>query len=89
LSLVDAEGSEVYQQDVQLTVDAASSPSTIRLLVVPARCDPHAVAEDKRGTFFPLEVQTSEGASGRIYVPVSDEVRASLYEFFGDYCALP
>lgn len=89
LSLVDASGAEVYQQDVNLVVNADSPASVIRLLVVPARCDPHAVAEDKRGTFFPLEVETSEGAGGRIFVPVSDEVRASLYEFFGDYCGLP
>ncbi len=86
LSLVDDSGAELYQQDLNLVVDSQSLDSVIRLLVVPSRCDPHAVAEDKRGTFFPLEVTTSEGASGRIFVPMSDEVRASLYEFFGDYC---
>jgi len=27
--------------------------------------------------------------SGRIYIPASDAVRASLYDFFADYCDLP
>ncbi len=89
LSLVDATGVEVYDLPVDELFDSGSGPGVIRLSIIPARCDPHAVAEDKRGTFFPLEVETSLGAAGRIYVPVSDEVRSSLYEFFGDYCGLP
>jgi hypothetical protein len=89
LSLVDATGAELYTHDVGTVIGPDSAPSVIRLSVVPARCDPHAVAEDKRGTFFPLEVETSEGLIGRIFVPVSDAVRASLYDFFGDYCNLP
>lgn len=89
LSLVDATGAEVYEQPLNLVIDAQSQPSVIHLLVVPARCDPHAVAEDKRGTFIPLEVETSDGPGGRIYIAVSDAVRESLYEFYGDYCGLP
>lgn len=89
LSLVDSLGTVVYDAPVDETFDATSDSGVIRLALVPARCDPHAVAEDKRGTFFPLEVSTSTGASGRIYIPVSNEVRSSLYDFFGDYCGLP
>ena len=89
LGLVDEAGNAVYEHPEQIVVDASSGPGVVRLRLVPARCDPHAVAEDKRGTFFPLEVQTSTGRSGQLYVPVSDAVRASLYDFFGDYCGLP
>ena len=89
LGLVDESGTAVYEHPEQVVVDAQSGPGVVRLRLVPARCDPHAVAEDKRGTFFPLEVQTSTGRSGQLYVPVSDAVRASLYDFFGDYCGLP
>jgi hypothetical protein len=89
LGLVDESGNAVYEHAEQIVVDAGSGPAVVRLRLVPARCDPHAVAEDKRGTFFPLEVQTSTGRSGQLYVPVSDAVRASLYDFFGDYCGLP
>lgn len=87
-SLVDASAAELYVQPVNLVIDAQSAPGTIRLLVVPARCDSHAIAEDKRGTFFPLRVTTTEGANGRVFVPMSDSVRESLYEFYRDFCGL-
>ena len=89
LSLVDATGQVGYDVPVDLVASADTADAVIPLTIVPARCDPHAVAEDKRGTFFPLEVETSDAHSGRIYVSVSDAVRASLYAFFGDYCGLP
>lgn len=89
LSLVDGTGARVYDAPVEQRFDAETPAGIIRLLLVPNRCDPHAVAEDKRGTFFPLEVETSDGAAGRIFVPVSDEVRSTLYTFFGDYCGFP
>ncbi len=87
--LVDDEGSAITEQAEQVTIDATSPEVFMRLRLVPNRCDPHAVAEDRRGTFFPLQVATDDGREGRIVVPVSDEVRAELYDFFSDYCALP
>lgn len=89
LALVDEAGAPITVLPVDLVLDAGAAASVIRLRIVPNRCDPHAVAEDKRGTFFPLDVETDDGRSGTIYVPMSDEVRASLYAFFGDYCDLP
>lgn len=89
LSLVDGTGARAYDVPVEVQFDAETPAGIIRLLLVPNRCDPHAVAEDKRGTFFPLEVETSDGAAGRIFVPVSNEVRSTLYTFFGDFCGLP
>ena len=89
LGLVDEAGQATYEQPENQTVDASSQPAVVQLRLVPARCDPHAVAEDKRGTFFPLQLETSDGRAGLLYVPVSDAVRASLYEFFADYCGLP
>ena len=89
LSLVDDGGAVVFSQPENVVVDADSTPAVIRLRLVPARCDPHAVAEDKRGTIFSFEAQTSDGHAGQIVVPVSDVVRGELYAFYGDYCALP
>jgi hypothetical protein len=89
LGLVDEAGGALTTQPLDLVVDAKAGDVTITLRVVPSRCDPHAVAEDKRGTFFPLDVSTGDGRAGTIYVGVSDEVRGSLYEFFADYCGLP
>lgn len=89
LSLVDDSGLPVFSQAQTIVVDASSDPAVIRMRLIPARCDPHAVAEDKRGTIFPLQVHTSLGADGQVAVPVGDAVRAELYAFYGDYCGLP
>ena len=86
LALADEAGGVVTSAPLDIRVTAGSAPAVLPLRLVPNRCDPHAVAEDKRGTFFPLEVRTSGGANGVLYVPVSDEVRGQIYEFVGDYC---
>ncbi|CAN5236230.1 hypothetical protein BH11ACT4_BH11ACT4_12370 [soil metagenome] len=89
LSLVDEASGQPYDMALDRRVDAQAGASVIPLRVVPARCDAHAVEEDKRGTFFPLEVETDDGRSGKLYVAVSDEVRRGLYDFYADYCGLP
>jgi hypothetical protein len=89
LSLVDPTGLPIYQQDLELDFDAATAASVIPLRIIPNRCDAHAIAEDKRGTFFAFEVSTSDDAAGRLFVGVSDDVRASLYEYYAEYCGLP
>ncbi len=89
LSLVDPSGDPVYQEDLELEFDASTEASVIPLQVIPNRCDPHAIAEDKRGTFFAFEVSTTDGTAGRLFVAVSDDVRAVLYDFYADYCGLP
>ena len=87
LSLVDEGGVRVTALPLERVVDASAGAGGIHLLIEPGRCDPHAVAEDKRGTFLPLDVSTSDGRSGTIYVAMSDAVRLSIYEFVADYCA--
>lgn len=87
-SLVTASGEHVDSLTLDAEVTEASGPVLIRLRVEPSRCDPHAIAEDKQGTHFPLEVDTSEGRSGRIVIRVSDDVRSNLYDYVADYCAM-
>ena len=79
---------------VDATVSAASEPQMITLLLVPARCDPHAVAEDKLGTVIPLEISVhheadpaSASLTGTMSVAASAEVRAQLYDFVARACA--
>lgn len=70
----------------------AMNPSTtydVVLAVAPTRCDPHALAEDKVGTLFPVHV----GGPGlprhaAFYLPLSDQTRAELRGFFGPHCGL-
>ncbi|MFD2794114.1 hypothetical protein ACFS27_11210 [Promicromonospora vindobonensis] len=58
----------------------------ILLPVVPARCDAHAVGEDKRGTFLPVEASVEGTAQHVFYLPMPDAARAALYDFIGDSC---
>jgi hypothetical protein len=65
---------------------AASGPLSTTLEIVPSNCNPHIVAEDKRGTFFPLAVTLDGGEAGTVFVGVSDEVRAQIYGYIASYC---
>jgi hypothetical protein len=68
---------------------AGQSCGEVVLAVVPARCDVHAVAEDKRGTFLPVFARVDGAPQGPVYVPMPDSARSSIYGFVGDYCAWP
>ena len=70
-------------------IEAGDAPSTISLPVRPARCDPHAGAEDKRGTILPLVVTTSEGWSGQYEVRASASLKQDLFAYFTERCGLP
>ncbi|WP_166876314.1 hypothetical protein [Salinibacterium sp. ZJ450] len=70
-------------------VAAGSPPRTIQLQFLPARCDPHAVAEDKRGSLLPIGVELETGESGTVWVPTSDAVRLQIYDYIGAACGWP
>lgn len=70
-----------------ITIDA-NGPSEIRIPLVPNRCDPHALAEDKVGTRIPLHVTAPDGTTGRLVLSATDELRAEMYAFFSSYCGL-
>ena len=65
---------------------AASGDLSTTLEIVPSNCNPHIVAEDKRGTFFPLAVTLDDGEAGTVFVGVSDTVREQVYAYIGEYC---
>jgi len=86
---------EVERTDAagDLTIDAVHQTVLLSLVdanpdapkFVPARCDPHAVAEDKLGTVFAVDV-TVDGTSGTISVAADDETRVEIYDYIADYC---
>ncbi len=86
LTPVDASGVAVAEQVLDVTVNGTDAPSTITLVYAPNRCDAHAIAEDKRGTIFPIAVTTSEGLSGRLYLASADDVKVALYDFARRAC---
>ncbi|WP_432394885.1 hypothetical protein ACRQ5B_14140 [Pseudarthrobacter sp. L19] len=65
---------------------AADQPErVVPLGLRPARCDPHAVAEDKVGTLIPLHV-TVGGRPGTLKVDVGPELRGRIYDFVTAAC---
>lgn len=86
LGLVDGTGARATPLPIGLVIDSSSAPTTIDLAIVPARCDAHAIAEDKQGTLMPFDIVTSDGAQGQVRIGVSDAVRTQIYDFVTDYC---
>lgn len=68
---------------------AGQDSGEVVLAVVPARCDVHAVAEDKRGTFLPVSARVDGDPQQPVYVPMPDSARSDFYDFVADYCDWP
>lgn len=68
-----------------LAVRPGDPGTVLALQVRPARCDPHAVAEDKVGTLLPLTV-TVGAREGLLKVAADGPLRAQLYDFVTQAC---
>lgn len=75
------------EAELDLTVSGDDAPSVVTLTLIPNRCDPHAVAEDKRGTIFPLRIVLADGTEGTLFVASADAVRGALYDYVPQACA--
>jgi hypothetical protein len=62
-----------------------TTPTTVELPLMPLRCDPHAVQEDKRGTVFSLEVELG-GEAGLVQVAASEDMRGRILTWVADWC---
>ena len=58
---------------------------TVPLPLLPARCDAHAVQEDKRGTVFRLFVEVG-GEPGSFDLVATPELRGTLLGWVADWC---
>lgn len=85
-TLLNAEDGVDWPLGVEVV--AGDEPFTISLPVRPARCDAHAIADDKRGTILPFAVRTSDGREGRLDRSSGDTLKAELYAYYGERCAL-
>ena len=85
-TLLGAEG----ETDWTLGSDVAAGdpPFTIELAVRPARCDAHALADDKRGTILPFTVATDDGRAGRLDRPSGAALKSDLYAYYAERCGL-
>jgi hypothetical protein len=75
------------QWTLNRTVSATSGPSTVTLELRAARCDPHAIAEDKLGTVMPLTLHVNQGPSGVVTLPADPDLRIQIQRFVRDACA--
>jgi hypothetical protein len=74
---------------VSVPLDRGSPSTTQVLSVVPSRCDPHALAEDKVGTLFGVRVRAAGlGEDADYYLPLAREQRSAFLAFFGTHCGL-
>ena len=77
------DGDDDLQLDTRVT--GTDDPSTIAMPLVPWRCDPHAVQEDKRGTVFTVDVSV-DGRSGPIEVAASQDLRGDILTWVAQWC---
>jgi hypothetical protein len=71
---------------LNVTVAGGAPPSSVELPLVPNRCDPHAVAEDKVGTRFPVEALTGDGVARRFPLRLAEGMRTQLLRFVAQHC---
>lgn len=68
-----------------LDITADSESAEVALPLVPLRCDPHAVQEDKRGTVFTLEIAL-DGVPGEIELAAPEDMRGRILTWVGQWC---
>lgn len=66
-------------------VSAGGPQVELRLAIRPARCDPHAVAEDKIGTLLPFHLKAG-GRNGVLKIDTGDVLRHRIYDFVTAAC---
>lgn len=79
-------GESVERLALGVEVHGDDEPGEVRVPIVPVRCDPHALADDKVGANLPLEV-TVDGTTIRVVPVIADEFRAAIHAFVTGYCA--
>lgn len=82
-TLVEEDRSAPWPRSV--TISAGGPGQELRLGIRPARCDPHAVAEDKVGTLLPLRVHTG-GREGVLKIDAGPLLRGQIYDFVTSAC---
>lgn len=82
-TLLDEDQSAPWPRSV--SVQAGGSSQHFRLGIRPARCDPHAIADDKVGTLLPLRVSAG-GRDGVLKIDAGALLRGRIYEFVTAAC---
>ncbi|NYI78581.1 hypothetical protein [Nocardioides panzhihuensis] len=68
-------------------VPMTGEPTTLELRVLPARCDPHALADDKVGSLFRIHVGGPDVPDDASYfLPLTKAQKTALYDFLPLHC---
>lgn len=79
-----AEGSPA---DVDIPI--ANDPVNLVMRVTPARCDGHALADDKVGRLFDVKVIGDDvGEDASFYLPLTSRQRVTFFDFYRSHCGL-
>ena len=60
--------------------------TTVRLELTPSRCDAHAVAEDKRGTFLGVHASVGGTDQATFFLGVPDGVLGQVHDYVARSC---
>jgi hypothetical protein len=83
-TLIAEPADEPWPRNVRIVQGAPRSE--LRLRIRPARCDPHAIAEDKVGTLLPLHVTVGD-PEGQLNIAAGTALRGQIYDFVTAACA--
>lgn len=67
----------------------AGTATVVDLVGVAPRCDPHAVAEDKRGTFLGVHASVDGVEQHVFYLTSPPALQGAIYAFIADACGWP
>lgn len=82
--LLEADGGGAWPLETPIS---GSGPATgLELRIVPNRCDPHAVAEDKVGTRLPVTALDASGVRRTFALPLAEGVKSQLLSFVAAHC---
>jgi len=65
---------------------APGGTTSATMVAMPARCDAHAVAEDKRGTFLPVRTTVDGVPQPLFYLDLGADLRGQVHRFVGEAC---
>ncbi|MET1155194.1 hypothetical protein [Arthrobacter sp.] len=83
-TLLDEDGKHAWPRN--LRVHGTDPASRLDLHIVPMRCDPHALAEDKQGTRIPVSIAAGSW-HGIVRLNAGHDFDRAVYRFITDACA--
>ena len=83
--LMYAAGAPPAPHPLGIEIGPAASARTVEIPLVPQRCDPHVVQEDKRGTIFTVDAVVGD-VRGEVDIPAPPEMKARMLSWVAEWC---